>query len=342
MASNAGRNTMRPLALAFVLLVSSSAAFAEGELSIHFIDVGQGDATLVECPNGNRILVDAGVVPYPSPHRLQRIREYVRWALDPDERALHRVVVTHPDSDHYSLLPAVLRGIRIDKLILADPVSAFSNYDYTEHRHNGRRWLERVESAGKVVQLPAEHHDPQDTPSPLFDCGEAKIWVLAAGVIEANVPEAHRPRYGSAVNTRSIVLLIQFGEFDAILTGDATFATEYRILQRYPNAWLDVEVLKIGHHGSSTTSTGPGWARATKPAMAVASAGYRNSHGHPRKSVLDTLAPYTENDSNHRMRWWTSQSQFKDEYGYTEAIYSTGSNGDIVVTSDGESWWMDY
>ena len=94
----------------------------------------------------------------------------------------------------------------------------------------------------------------------MCDCGDADVFILAADIQASRSPK----------NARSIVVLISYGDFDVMLMGDATFDTEDAILERYPEDWLDVEVLKIGHHGSSTTSTSLDWAETVQPKLAVA------------------------------------------------------------------------
>ena len=89
-------------------------AFAGGDgvLGIHFLDVGQGDATLVVCPNGERVLVDAGSLPLPSPSRTEAYRSSLRALLDPEAPRIDTLVVTHPDGDHFGLLPTMLANVR--------------------------------------------------------------------------------------------------------------------------------------------------------------------------------------------------------------------------------------
>jgi hypothetical protein len=160
-------------------------------------------------------------------------------------------------------------------------------------------------------------------------------------VLAANVPASASP-----TNARSIVLRVDFNEFEAILTGDATFDTEEHIAARYDPEFLDVELLKIGHHGSSTTSTSADWAQRLRPDVAVVSAGFDNSFGHPRKTVLDRVAQFTgDNAPPHFMRWGVSSgggTVLRTRRNYTEAIFNTASNGNIVVTTNGSEFSVSY
>lgn len=315
----------------------------DGHLAVHFIDVGQGDSTLIVCPNGDRILVDAGAMPYPQPATVNRIRNLIHSLLDPDESQIDVVVVTHPDGDHYGLLPATLRGIEFSRLLRVSSLSSYRDTGWDGTRHNGRRWLAAVEAAGKSTTLSRNHHDAPDEPSQYFDCGAADVFIIAAAVEETDVPSRFRAR--SESNSRSIVLLVRHGDFEVILTGDATRATEYQIMRWYQDEFLDVDVLKIGHHGSVATSTHQDWADVTRPQAAITSSGYTNRYGHPHYDVVERLEPYTiDDDPPHSMRWYTgrgNQRRRVDQSDYSEAIYSTATNGTVSVYTDGSEWWLE-
>ncbi len=83
--------------------------------------------------------------------------------------------------------------------------------------------------------------------------------------------------------------MIRYGNFEAMLTGDATHATENTILDRYTDTFLDIDMLKIGHHGSLATSTSAAWADTLSPEISVVSSGTRSRYGHPRFEVIDRL-----------------------------------------------------
>lgn len=311
------------------------------ELAIHFLDVGQGDSTLIVCPDGRKILVDSGALPYPETHRIEAIRQQLRGYLDADDPKIDTVIVTHQDQDHYNLLPTVLRGVIFDRLILIGGASQYVDKDHSEppRYHNAGTWLRRLrEDYGWKVTLldrvgGVPYRDPEGGPSPLLPCGDAEIWILAAEVREDDdFPDEDEV---SANNTRSIVLKVTYGEFDAILTGDATSFTERAVMNHYSAPFVDIELLKIGHHGS-TTSTAAAWADATSPEIAVVSSGYWNPHAHPRHGPLKRLEPYTRSALPHGMRWFQRWRNPPDDTAdYREAIFSTATNGVVSVYSDG-------
>lgn len=294
-----------------------------GHLELHFIDVGQGDCTLIKRPNGTVILVDCGSL---GGANETEVREYLLDQLDSQDPTIDALVITHPDRDHYNLLPDVLEGVAVQKTLLVGQPSEHSS-------GNTDDWIDDLPNR---QILSSTYFDPEDQPNQLFADGESKIHVLAAN-IQASA---------SAKNARSIVLMVSYGTYDAILTGDATFDTEEAIVDRYDDEWLDVELLKVGHHGSSTTSTSKDWLKVVRPETAVVSAGYWNSFGHPRRSVIYLLYPYTEKTSTHTMRygWYAGNREYhyRDMHYSRESIYSTASSGTIVVHTDGSEWWMTF
>ncbi len=290
-----------------------------GELVMHFIDVGQGDSTLIECPGGYTILVDCGST---SDGDAQAVRNYLLGELDPASPRIDALVITHPDADHYNLIPTVLAGVEIGHVYTAGADSEHSRAGVDD-------WLGTFHSNRKTI-LGVSDFDPAGSPNSSITAGDADVYVLAAGISATE----------SAKNARSIVLLVDYGDFEAILTGDATFDTEDAILGRYDSSWLEVELLKLGHHGSSTTSTDDDWLEATSPEMAVVSASHTNGYGHPRKSVLEAVSGFTATDSAHPIRWgwWDDGPKFGNVPAYREAIYCTATNGTVVVSSAGGSY----
>ena len=238
----------RSALVAVLALVSVPTAWGQpqAELVLHFVEIGQGDCTLIECPNGGFILVDAG-----STARGDRdaVRDYVRDQLDQANPRIDTVVVTHPDADHYNYLPDVLKDdIKVGQILLVE-----GNDDYEVPGGDFDGWMQDHPGV-PIFRLDEDDNDPANDPSDICDCGDVDVFVLAANVGGSNAPR----------NDRSIVLMLSYGEFDVVLTGDATKATEDAIIEEYDkDDWLGVEVLKVGHHGSVTTSTSSRWAKVT-------------------------------------------------------------------------------
>lgn len=297
-------------------------------LKVHFIDIGQGDATLVECPNGAKILVDFGS----HTGGEASAKAYLREVLAGD--AIDDLVVTHPDGDHYNRLHFGLDGIEVNE---AWVVGRWADYSGTDNKAS-KEWLMALEQAGKLRHLDENgpYHDG-DTPHPGFDCGAAEVWVAAAGVTGSNS--------GWRKNTMSIVLVVSYGEFDVVLTGDATTETEKQMIdwhcpegwQPGDDCWLDSEVLKMGHHGSKATSTGQAFAAAVSPEVAIVSATRSKKHGHPGKDAVQRLEPHTKDHAGHKFLWWLDSNTPEFVDPYKETVYSTAVNRHIVVESDGSA-----
>ena len=313
------------------LLRSANPAWAQ-DLEIHFLDVHQGDSTLIVCPNGNRILVDAGDSRFVPGGKLnqKQIADRKKYLTDKlrSRNRLEYLVITHADMDHYRLLDDFLSDVTVNTIVYGGA--------YEEYSNGFKEWLS---SKPEGLLVSPTGSDLAREANRYFDCGSAKVWILASNIPHTNCKWKK--------NTQSLVLKISYGKFDAILTGDATFETEAAILDFYDDEFLDVELMKLGHHGSHTTSTGENWVRATKPEIAVASAtrGTRNpkkkqgnQYGHMGKKVFDRVRPCTSNVPAHSVIFCRRGFDCKDKGNETRAVYSTASSGTIVVKSDGSGW----
>ncbi len=293
------------------------------DLTIHFIDVGHGDATLVNCPNGKNILIDAGSSSgFPG----GKLRYYLLKHGGISGKALEALIITKPDRNNYNLATRALDKVPVKNVYL---VGTEDNYGHEKFS----RWLTTVEQNRKTF-LTSDYFNAEKAPNAEISCGDAQIHILAASVVSDQSPK----------NASSIVLMIRYGEFEVILTGDATTATEDVILDRFSKEWLAADVLKISNHGSLATSTGGQWVKAIKPQAAIVSAGSKNSDGHPRKHVIERLEPYTLNNQTAHAMEYASWDSGKKKYlwhssrQYSEAVYSTATNGNLVVKSDGSDF----
>ncbi len=308
-------------------------------LDIKFVDVGQGDCTLVTFPNGKRLLVDCGVMGPPKPDPAQVRADLL--GMIPNKK-IDWLLLTHADTDHYAMIPHVLAGFRISTVLHTHPIewhTANAHVPWTETTKSSAfaAWLLGYSAAGKLVRLKHgaadEDHD-QESSHHFPGIDPAKVFVLATSMNNNNKDKK---------NDSSTVLKITLGQVDVLLTGDATEVVEKFIVGKYPNAWLDVELLKLGHHGSSSTSNKEDWLKVVKPELAVASAGHRNKHKHPNRKFRGWLERWTWDDMPaHRFQWRKSASQQANSYvplipNYTEGIYSTAQSGHVLFETDGNT-----
>lgn len=254
-----------------------------GDVEYHFIDVGQGDATLIRTPEGD-ILIDTG-----ENSAEEDLKNYLDLCgVD----VLYYAVFTHPDSDHIGGADMVLAEYEVLNVIKPDFEKDTKVYT---------RMMEGIEAEGCNVYnaLPGE----------TYSLGEFDMFVLGPD------PES-QSKFGIKLdsNNSSIVIRATWGETTALLTGDAEEPEESSIMKTYSAAHLGSMLLKVGHHGSRTSST-EAWLAAVNPQIAVISCGLNNSYGHPHAEVLDKLKAYVGDE-----------------------IYRTDLLGSIVFVTDGESF----
>ena len=247
------------------------------DLALHFLDVGQGDAAAIRTPGGRWVLVDAG----PAGARADAGRRVVAPFLERrGVRRLAAVVVSHAHADHLGGLPSVLR--RVPAAIVVEPGAPFTDGGY-------------LAFLDLLARGAARWHP-----------GRAGECFVLDGVRFSFVhPVRSWPGWGVDVNEDSLVLLVEFGGFEALFSGDAGFPAEAAMQDRLGR----IDVLKVGHHGSRG-STGDRWLDRLAPRLAVISVG-RNDYGHPAPETLARL-------ERHEV-----------------SVYRTDRDGTISVSTDG-------
>lgn len=230
-----------------------------GSMELVVLDVGQGDAALLRSPGGRWILVDAGPSGMGYDAGERTVLPFLRKR---GVSELEFMVLTHPDMDHVGGASSVLREVDVGAVL--DPGMPAGTEAFLGAlemaRARGVPW--RVLQAGDSINLDG-----------------MALRVLA--------PEGEgKTGEEDGANGASIVLEVKFGGFSALMTGDAPAASEARFLPRALSPRIDV--LKVGHHGSST-STSPGLVSRIEAEVALISVGRRNRFGHPAPEVLSRL-----------------------------------------------------
>ena len=263
-AMAAGRSLARPRVaaggVAAVLLAISLAGLPDGRLHLTVLDIGQGDAILVQAPSGATALIDGG----PDPDLLlQRLGDALPWW----QRRIDVVILTHPHEDHVAGLPAVLERYRV-RLVL-DPARAYPNPTYA-------RFLEaaRAEPDAELLIARAGQRIRLD--------GSASLTILFPTPADLAAPLP-----AGDINNASVVALLRSFSFSALLTGDGEAPVEALLASR--GQLSPVDILKVGHHGSNSSTT-PGLLDAVQPRAALISVGAGNDYGHPHRVTLDKLA----------------------------------------------------
>ena len=226
------------------------------DLTVTFLDVGQGDSILVETPSGRQILIDGG--------RDNTVLKELSKAMSFWDRSIAVVIATHPDADHIAGLVEVLKRFKVDTYIspgvLHDTPATKALF----------RELER-ENATEILARRGQ----------VYDFGDGvNISIL--------FPDRDVEEFES--NAASIILKVTYGENSFLLTGDSPKHIEKYLISLNPDE-LKANVLKAGHHGSKTSSDAL-FVGFTGPQYAVFSRGCDNSYGHPSEEVVRTFKDF--------------------------------------------------
>lgn len=233
-----------------------------GTLQITAIDVGQGDAIAIRTPRGRWMLVDAG--PRSMSGHDAGLTRVVPYLHGQGARRLEAVILTHPDEDHAGGLASVLRNVRTGAVLGPGLGSGQS---------------------GHMLGLA----EARDESVPWRRAATGDMWTMDGVVFRVLSPPAAPVLDPDHPNDWSVVLRVEFGEFSALLTGDAGEEIESRLIAAAATpADHDVTLLKVGHHGS-ITSTSEALLQATSPEYALIPVGARNRYGHPDPVVLARL-----------------------------------------------------
>jgi competence protein ComEC len=290
------------LAVSLVIIVTHpwSAARSRGRLRVDFLDVGQGDSSLVTMPDGTTLLIDGGGRttfraggrfadddPLAQPFERDArsigeavVSEYLWWrGLD----QVDYILATHADADHMEGLNDVMRNFSVRAALVARAPAGDAGYA-------------RFAQTARTQGIPVYRLERGD----VFHFGETEATVLwPTHADDVNAPSR---------NDDSLVLRLRFGDQTFLFTGDIEKTAEAALTSAPED--LRSDVVKVAHHGSRTSST-QGFVRATHPAVAVISVGLNSIFGHPHQAVVE--------------RWRASGAQ----------VLTTGRSGTITISTDG-------
>ncbi len=230
----------------------SSLPIDDGAFSVHFIDVGQGDCTLIKTDKGN-MLIDAGENGYET--------TVLNYLEEHGITELEYFVATHPHSDHIGGAAEVISGVAVKNVIM--PKLSSSNTPTTK---TYEKMLTAIKKSGSKV-IAAK-------PGSEYIFGDVGFTVLSPFNQDENL------------NNMSVTLKLTYGSHSFVLTGDAEKEVEKQLLDCGYD--LKADVYKLAHHGS-TTSNSFKFFDAVNPEIAVISYGADNSYGHPHDEIIDML-----------------------------------------------------
>lgn len=246
----------------------------DGDMAVHFLDVGQGDCSLIVLPSGKTVLIDAStkdegdsIIEYLSYQKVKRIDYFV---------------LTHPHADHIGSAKQIIETLSIGKVVMPD-----------------------VETNTAVFENLLIAIDKKDIPIQIAKAGDM------IKLDNANMKILGPVNKTDDLNNMSIVLRLDYGKTSFMFTGDAEEPSEKDILKKFPSSEFRADVLKVGHHGASTSSSTE-FITAINPKYAVISCGKDNTYGHPHTETINTL------------------NKLGIKY------YRTDKVGNVVFSSDGE------
>lgn len=253
-----------------VIIDTAKGYTADGKLTVRFLDVGQGDSEFVTLPNGKTMLIDAGEAEY-GDRVVSDLRALGVTKID-------YLVATHPHADHIGGLPKVIESFAVGVVFMPNATATTQTY---------KKLLTAIQSKGlKAGIVRAE--------AALFD----------EDGVTAAVVAPNSDSYDD-LNNYSIVIRLSYKNNAFLFTGDAEALSEKEI-----TANVQADVLKVGHHGSSS-STSAAFLKRVAPKYAVIEVGADNEYGHPAAAILKRLS------------------------SAGVAVYRTDQNGTVTMTSDG-------
>jgi beta-lactamase superfamily II metal-dependent hydrolase len=252
-------------------------------LTMTFIDVGQGDSILVTLPNTKTLLIDGGEQGS-FDKILSTLQEHGLSHIDV-------VVATHPHADHIGGLIDIINSVDVGQVLDSGQIHTTQTFeDFLVAIDNKHISLKSIRESDSINLDPAVKIDVLNPPASL--------------VVGASDE--------SQFNDNSVVLKLKYGNFSALLTGDMQQTNEQRLVSENASA-LDIDVLKAGHHGSSTSSSSA-FLSAVTPEVVIISVGAGNTYGHPHQEAMDRILA-----------------------AGTKYVFMTDIDGTITLTTNGSS-----
>lgn len=237
------------------IIPCSTHALGGSKMAVYFIDCGQGDAIFITSDN-ETMLVDAG--------KASNVQKVLNFLNSLGTSKIDYVFSSHPDEDHIGGMPEVYENYQIDHSIYSSYVANTAIY---------QKYMTAVKNEPNSTYAAANDGDT-------FSLGDTKIDVISDGKGYSNA------------NDSSVVLKVTCDKTELLLTGDISNTVEKDLVKS--NKDIDVNILKVGHHGSATSSCTE-FLTATSPDVAVISVGEGNSYGHPTQEALNRLSAVCDN-----------------------------------------------
>jgi competence protein ComEC len=266
-------NWSRLLQIAVLLFLAVSSVTASENLTTHFIDVGQGDSILLQF-NEKNVLIDGG-----TQEMGPRVETYLR---SQGVSSLDLLVSTHPHEDHIGGLITILKDLPVKQVLDSGQPHSSQVYEKFLTLIDQKNILYNVAQRGQKITLDKDLMIDVLSPPPTLFSGD--------------------------LNQNSIVLKVTYGKVSFLLMGDAGTEAESSIISSGYD--LESDILKVGHHGSSSSSS-TAFLNDAKPAISIIEVGAGNDYGHPTQKTLNALQ------------------------SIGSKIYRTDTDGNIIISTDG-------
>ncbi len=253
-------------------------------LTVAMLDIGQGDAIYIEAPNGRQMMIDGG----PDKTTIRRLGEVMPFG----DKSIDVLLITNPDKDHMAGFADVIEGYEVGLVVEPGTITDTKIYQTIEEEIAAHHIPNVIARRGMKIMLDEKAGVYFEI---LFPDRDVSTWTT---------------------NDGSVIGKLVYGKSSMMFTGDASKLTESIVLSENTPENLKSDILKVGHHGSRT-STSLGFVQAVAPMYAAISDGKNNKYGHPHQETLDTL----------------NQSGVQ--------VFRTDMLGTIIFKGNGENWKVD-
>ena len=232
------------------------------KLKIYFVDVGQGECTLITTPYNKKILIDGGGSESFDVGR----KTVIPYLLSRKIKKLDYIIISHYDQDHIGGIFTVMEELKVETVVISKQGEMSENYEKFKNIVSAKNIKVQIVGKGDTIKIEKDLY---------IDI----LWPNTEKLISENI-----------LNNNSIVCKMRYKDFSCLFTGDIEEIAEKQILEQYKGSVevLKSKVLKVAHHGSKTSTT-LGFLKAVSPKIALIGVGKNNNFGHPNKEIIERL-----------------------------------------------------
>ncbi len=310
------------------IMSASRASPLSDPIRVHILNIGAGSCQIVECPASDDILIaDCGSKgPTESDLDKTQIAAYLDSIGVTGDAT---VTISHPHEDHYNRIAALTGERTINSVWLGGDLNGYGGDDDNDVEDMISTWLdEQIADGTEIFHGFESGFGNRGVAVNELRCGAAETYILTVNE-------------GSNPNANSLILLVEYGNFRIIFSGDAEGITERGAMANYGALLEDVSVLTSSHHGaSSEQSNGDSWAAQTAPQTVIFSSGVL--YKHPRRVAGERYLNSVFPDVNAHAMWWNPKFDgTTPTFSTTQSVYATEVSGTVIVESDGNEFSLE-